>query len=771
MKKKTRSLSLSVLFSFLLTGIMCMNAQNIQNPVLPGIADAGVIRYNGKYYIGGVFTDGDFYISTDLVNWEGPVHVFSMDNDWTRGSGAGNDQIHANDIRYLNGEFHMYWSVNYWGADKHAVHIAHTVANDILGPYVEPVKNTWMDNRIDPMVFRDDDGKLYMYGVRFTDGNTIWVRPMKDWATFDGPPVYQFASLPATWETMDNRVAEGPWTIKYRDRYYMIYNANHTGTPWGNYQFGVAEADSPVSFNHGNKYPYPVLSSNQVALEENFADLLRFGKTYTPLFTYTEAQPSGNWKSISYDASGWKEGKGGFAAREIEGSTTRKQGTVWTSPELYVRKPFEVQETTVGNLALRVTHNGETKVFLNETLIYEQATPGYCIVNLTKEQRKALQNGTNLLTAETKGGRNNYFNASLFDMKREVADDIMYCPGQPNILRGPNGFEWWLVYMADKNNERRSQYINRVHFFDKTLYTDGISAGNTKGYFPEPAKPTYGDTFDSAANWTASWTIPAEWSVTNGELVANSRELTESYLKNGYESTACWYEAAVKTAGQAGIIPYRKDANNWVRIGLDAEKREWFIEQCVEGQTARSAFSLPDDFRFDAYHSLQVERNYTTYTVRIDEIPAPGGSVFSGLPCEEGVAGLFACGRTAFDGLVYTAGWDESGTGIEAWQETGASVRTAKGLQTTSSSYQALKGDFREQYEYALQITNESMQGAAGVYPVYIDGKNYVKALLNYDNRTLEVVTVKKRKRGGALFLSVGKPADPLRGCEIYGFY
>ena len=26
-------------------------AQNIQNPVLPKVADAGVMKYNGKYYI------------------------------------------------------------------------------------------------------------------------------------------------------------------------------------------------------------------------------------------------------------------------------------------------------------------------------------------------------------------------------------------------------------------------------------------------------------------------------------------------------------------------------------------------------------------------------------------------------------------------------------------------------------------------------------------------------------------------------------------------
>ncbi|MCB6977326.1 hypothetical protein LI076_12035, partial [Adlercreutzia equolifaciens] len=85
-----------------------------------------------------------------LVHLGKPIHVVSMDNDWTRGSGAGDDQIHANDMFYLNGDFHLYWSVNYWGKDKHAVHIVHAQSKDALGDYTEPNKKTWMDNRIDP---------------------------------------------------------------------------------------------------------------------------------------------------------------------------------------------------------------------------------------------------------------------------------------------------------------------------------------------------------------------------------------------------------------------------------------------------------------------------------------------------------------------------------------------------------------------------------------------------------------------------------------------
>ena len=54
-------------------------AQNIQNPVLPGVADAGVMKYNGKYYIGGVRTTG---ISMYPMTWFIGGNL-SMSYPWT----------------------------------------------------------------------------------------------------------------------------------------------------------------------------------------------------------------------------------------------------------------------------------------------------------------------------------------------------------------------------------------------------------------------------------------------------------------------------------------------------------------------------------------------------------------------------------------------------------------------------------------------------------------------------------------------------------------
>ncbi|NDV83977.1 family 43 glycosylhydrolase [Bacteroides sp. 51] len=535
-----------------------LSAQNINNPVLPGVADAGVIKHNGTYYIGGVNTNGDFYSSTDLVNWAGPFHVIDMDNEWTAGTGAKNNQIHANDMIYLNGTFHLYWSVNHWGKDKHIVHIAHAESSDILGPYHEPVKDQWMDNRIDPQVFKDDDGKLYMYMVRFTDGNTIWVRPMKDPRTFDGHPIYLFASLPGTWETMDNRVAEGPWVIKYRNRYYMMYNANHTSTEYGNYQLGVAEADSPTSFNNGNKYSYPLLHA---------------------------------------------------------------------------------------------VH---------------------------------------------------------------TADGLLFSPGQPNILRGPNGFEWWLIYMANKNQDRRGQYINRIYFHNKTMHADGITASQTEGYYPEPTKATYACTeeFSLQAN--------------SEKLLTNEATPATSYL----------FEAGIKTASTAGVIAWWKDKNNWIKVGLEAPA-SWYVQQCRNGESTTQTYALPQDFKFGVYHKISVERNVTHFSFRIDDIPAPGASpVLETNITGKGIPGLFSGnGSTAFNGLLYTIGWDEFDDNITGWDNMG-----------TAPLFKAFKGDMLSQYEFSLQVANEAEKGKVGAYPVYINEDNYILASLDFDKQHLTIERMEKGK-------------------------
>ena len=737
-----------------------VSAENIPNPILPNVADIGVMKYNGKYYLGGCRTDGDFYISSDLVNWEGPIHVIDMDNDWSKGSGCGNNQIHANDMLYDNGTIHAYWSVNYWGKDKHAVHVVHSEASDPMGPYAEPIRDRWMDNRIDPKVFRDDDGKIYMYMVRFTDGNAIWARKMKNWREFDETDpqgtLLQFSSNPNTWERMDNAVAEGPWVMKYHGKYYMMYNANHTGHDWGNYQLGVAQSDTPMGFNAGNKYPHPVVYSNQYAIEYDYPDLLRYSTgNYDPLFNYVTTVPATDtntdWTQPDFNDRTWKQGLGGFAKSAPRGTTTYTKGTQWDTERIRLRKAFNLTNLS-DNLALRLTTIGASKVYLNGTEIYSSDRPLYNIVNLTPEMKKNLKIGRNVLAIECTAPQrgNQYVNAQLFNSgTTQIDPEITWTPGQPNILRGPNGLEWWLIYMANTNMEGRNQHVDRVHFHGDKMYVDGITHANNSGFHPTPALPAYGDTFESAPD-TTRWANldPARWSVANGELKAtpdNGAPLS-AVLAPTLASESYLWEVNLKPLATAGIYAAYTDAENNVAVLFDHLTKMLTIVETLNGDPRTIAtMPLRPDFRWDAYPQLRVERDLADLTLSIDEMRI--AEPFTSFIAQSAVPGIVTMGApSTFDGVTYTVGFDDGNDRMNGWRNlTGALAPTKRGA-TASGQLKAVKGTPGYSYEFTTQISNLGDNAVAGIYPMYIDDNNYVLAQIDAPTQSLRVTTMRRGK-------------------------
>ena len=311
---------LSSVAAAFLTAASLSFSQNIDNPVISGIADCGVIRWAGNYYIGGVATYGDFLVSQDLVHWDRRVHVFDLDNEWTHGTGARNNQVHANDMTYIGNRFHLLFSVNYWGNDRHIVHITHAEADSPEGPFEEVRNDHWFENRIDPMAFQDEDGKVYLYMVKFTDGNVIWGRPMNERFEFTGDAREMFTSRPHSWERMDNKVIEGPFVIKHHGSYYMMYNVNHTALSYGNYRLGAAQSDSPLGFNEGNKYPWPVIEPNEDYLTPGQPNIVRGPNGLEWWLVYMANARSGGPRSQYIDRIHFVDGR--LTADAITGKDT-----------------------------------------------------------------------------------------------------------------------------------------------------------------------------------------------------------------------------------------------------------------------------------------------------------------------------------------------------------------------------------------------------------------------------------------------------------------
>lgn len=214
-------------------------------------ADPTIYVENGKYYLTGTGGSGKSASagfaaleSTDLKNWtvptgmQGPTHMILSKG----GQAFGTHGFWAPQLFKENGIYYLTYTAN--------EQTVLTQSTDLLGPYtqteVAPIDGT--EKNIDSYIFKDDDGKHYLYHVRFSDGNYLWVaefdlekgkiKPETLTKCFDqtepweATPAYESAPI-----------MEGPTVIKLKGKYYLFYSANHFMNI--DYAVGYAVSDSP----------------------------------------------------------------------------------------------------------------------------------------------------------------------------------------------------------------------------------------------------------------------------------------------------------------------------------------------------------------------------------------------------------------------------------------------------------------------------------------------------------------------------------------------
>lgn len=212
-------------------------------------ADPTIWVDGGKYYLtgtkGGGGTPGFAILeSKDLKNWappkssSGPEYMILSKGDQCFGTqGFWAPQIFKADQTY-------YFS---YTANEQTV-LAES--KSLLGPYhqneVTPIDGSVKN--IDSFVFKDDDGKYYLYHVRFSNGNYIWVAEF-DFITGKIKPetLTKCLNQTETWEATPNfesaPIMEGPTVVKMKGKYYLFYSANHFKNI--DYAIGYAVSDSP----------------------------------------------------------------------------------------------------------------------------------------------------------------------------------------------------------------------------------------------------------------------------------------------------------------------------------------------------------------------------------------------------------------------------------------------------------------------------------------------------------------------------------------------
>lgn len=217
------------------------NKPKVDLPYLP-IADPYILLHDGRYYAygtGGTLNGEGIacFSSDDLTHWVRESHALAAADSY------GNTNFWAPEVYYVPSKqkFYMFYSAE--------EHICVATADAPQGPFRQAEKRPiWDEKSIDTSLFIDTDGTPYLYFVRFTDGNVIWVAQLTDDLTaLKTETLTECVKVSEPWELAQDkvaRVAEGPSVLKQGDTYYLLYSANHFESK--SYGVGYTTSKSPL---------------------------------------------------------------------------------------------------------------------------------------------------------------------------------------------------------------------------------------------------------------------------------------------------------------------------------------------------------------------------------------------------------------------------------------------------------------------------------------------------------------------------------------------
>ena len=132
---------------------------------------------------------------------------------------------------------------------------------------------------------------------------------------------------------------------------------------------------------------------------------------------YSTEKPSGAWYAAGFDDSAWKEGPGVLGTERTPGANVR---TTWSTPDVWLRRTFDLPEVNPANLLLNVLHDEDAEIYLNGVLAatVKGHTGSYEELAIAPEAAAALKAGKNTFAIhchQTGGGQS--IDAGLIELK------------------------------------------------------------------------------------------------------------------------------------------------------------------------------------------------------------------------------------------------------------------------------------------------------------------------------------------------------------------
>ena len=166
----------------------------------------------------------------------------------------------------------------------------------------------------------------------------------------------------------------------------------------------------PAKIRLANAFKYPV---------PTYTSVVPTSETQSQTYAYSFENPAADWSDVNFaGAANWKVGAGGFGTDITPG--IGQLGTVWNTPDIWLRRNFTLPNLTaeqVKQLVITNFHDEDVEIYLNGVLAYSRKgyTSGYESAPIREEARRALNiGGQNVMAIhchQTGGGQ--YIDAGL----------------------------------------------------------------------------------------------------------------------------------------------------------------------------------------------------------------------------------------------------------------------------------------------------------------------------------------------------------------------
>lgn len=330
--------------------------------------------------------------------------------------------------------------------------------------------------------------------------------------------------------------------------------------------------------------------------------------------------------------------------------------------------------------------------------------------------------------------------------------------GHNSVVKAPNNVDDWIIYHGRATDIKSDDPWHEVRIMrmDPLLWGEDclLTSAPTHTDQDAPARPAFmadfKDEFHDHKILGGEWVLESGCAKQTAHNTFSRLHINDLRLQN--HITEAWLKwERYHMGGRCGVISAADD-NSCIMAELHVGRRSvqlYAVNNGVAGPVSSAV--LPENFCFDSWHKLSVQRTGSHFAVLVDDMPMVSGD-FSANSGSVGIFGAytaFSCSSLEVTEYLELNEKNSASFAQQLTTENSGSVPQWMVEKNTLNALGSSSGgcfcSVPENYRFSANMSiTEGVRGkGAGFYAQYIDDKNYLLVLVSPDKQELSVIETK----------------------------